>query len=1038
MGSLESGLVVPLKRDNLGRSSSRTERQHSFLQRNRSRFSRFLFFKKLDYLLWICTVAVFLFFVVIFQLFLPGSVTVMDESQGSLRDFDKVPADLMFLKEMGLLDFGEEVTFLPLKLMEKFQSEDKDVNLTSVFHRKLHRFGYRKPQLALVFPDLLIDPQQLQMVTIAIALREIGYAIQVYSLEDGRAHEVWRNIGVPVAILQTGREKASFVNWLNYDGILVNSLEAKVVISNIMQEPFKSLPLVWTIHEGTLATRARNYASSGQLELLNDWKKVFNRATVVVFPDYVLPMMYSAFDAGNYYVIPGSPAKAWEADTNMDLYNDTVRVKMGFKPDDLVIAIVGTQFMYRGLWLEHALILRALLPLFSEVSVENESNSPIKVMILSGDSTSNYSVVIEAIAHNLHYPLGVVKHMAAEGDVDSVLNTADVVIYGSFLEEQTFPEILVKALCFRKPIIAPDLSNIRKYVDDRVNGYLFPKENIKALTHIILQVITNGKISPFARNIASIGRGSVKNLMALETIEGYAMLLENVLKLPSEVAFPKSIKELSPKLKEEWQWHLFEAFLNSTHEDRTSRSNRFLNQIELLQSNHTERDSYLPVPETDDSFLYDIWKEEKDIEMLNVRKRREEEELKDRIDQSHGTWDEVYRSAKRADRTKNDLHERDEGELERTGQPLCIYEPYLGEGTWPFLHHRSLYRGIGLSSKGRRPRRDDVDAPSRLPLLNNPYYRDILGEYGAFFAIANRIDRLHKNAWIGFQSWRATANKVSLSRIAENALVDAIQARRHGDALYFWVRMDVDSRNPLRQDFWSFCDAINAGNCKVTFSESLKRMYGIKHELEFLPLMPQDGDTWSVVQSWVLPTRSFLEFVMFSRMFVDALDAQMYDEHHESGRCYLSLSKDKHCYSRLLELLVNVWAYHSARRMVYVNPETGAMQEQHKFKSRRGQMWVRWFSYSTLKSMDEDMAEEADSDHPRRRWLWPSTGEVVWQGVFEKERHLRNKLKEKRKQQSKDKQTRQKRKRRQKVIGKYVKPPPEETENSNSTTILHQ
>lgn len=56
------------------------------------------------------------------------------------------------------------------------------------------------------------------------------------------------------------------------------------------------------------------------------------------------------------------------------------------------------------------------------------------------------------------------KHIAAEGDVDSVLNTADVVIYGSFLEEQTFPEILVKALCFRKPIIAPDLSNIRKYV----------------------------------------------------------------------------------------------------------------------------------------------------------------------------------------------------------------------------------------------------------------------------------------------------------------------------------------------------------------------------------------------------------------------------------------------------------------------------------------------------------------------------------------------------------------------------------------------
>lgn len=70
-------------------------------------------------------------------------------------------------------------------------------------------------------------------------------------------------------------------------------------------------------------------------------------------------------------------------------------------------------------------------------------------------------------------------------------------------------------------------------------------------------------------------------------------------------------------------------------------------------------------------------------------------QLKDRTDQPRGTWDEIYRSARRTDRT---LHERDEGELERTGQPLCIYEPYFGVGTWPFLHHTSLYRGLGLVS----------------------------------------------------------------------------------------------------------------------------------------------------------------------------------------------------------------------------------------------------------------------------------------------------------------------------------------------------
>lgn len=70
-------------------------------------------------------------------------------------------------------------------------------------------------------------------------------------------------------------------------------------------------------------------------------------------------------------------------------------------------------------------------------------------------------------------------------------------------------------------------------------------------------------------------------------------------------------------------------------------------------------------------------------------------QLKERTDQPRGTWDDVYRSARRLDRS---LHERDEGELERTGQPLCIYEPYFGVGTWPFLHRASLYRGLGLVS----------------------------------------------------------------------------------------------------------------------------------------------------------------------------------------------------------------------------------------------------------------------------------------------------------------------------------------------------
>lgn len=56
------------------------------------------------------------------------------------------------------------------------------------------------------------------------------------------------------------------------------------------------------------------------------------------------------------------------------------------------------------------------------------------------------------------------KHVAVDMAADSVLSISDVVIYGSFLEEQSFPDILIKAMCLGKPIVAPDLSMIRKYV----------------------------------------------------------------------------------------------------------------------------------------------------------------------------------------------------------------------------------------------------------------------------------------------------------------------------------------------------------------------------------------------------------------------------------------------------------------------------------------------------------------------------------------------------------------------------------------------
>lgn len=58
--------------------------------------------------------------------------------------------------------------------------------------------------------------------------------------------------------------------------------------------------------------------------------------------------------------------------------------------------------------------------------------------------------------------------IGTDGDANKYLSISDLVIYGSFLEEQSFPEILVHSMCFGKPIIAPDLLMIKKYVSSLI------------------------------------------------------------------------------------------------------------------------------------------------------------------------------------------------------------------------------------------------------------------------------------------------------------------------------------------------------------------------------------------------------------------------------------------------------------------------------------------------------------------------------------------------------------------------------------------
>ncbi|XP_020222304.1 uncharacterized protein LOC109804837 isoform X2 [Cajanus cajan] len=905
------------------------------------------------------------------------------------------------------LRFGTALRFVPGRLSKRLLSGDGLDRL-----RSQPRAAVRAPRIAIILGHTTIDPQSLMLVTVIRNLQKLGYAFKIFAVGHGKAHSIWENIGGGISPLSTKQQ--GLIDWSIFEGIIVDSLEAKEAVSSLMQEPFCSVPLIWIIQEYSLSSRLPVYEQMGWHHIISHWRRSFSRASVVVFPDFTSPMLYSELDTGNFFVIPGSPVDVWAAERYSKTHaKDQLRELSGFGKNDMVVLVVGSSVFYDDLSWDYAVAMHSIGPLLTKYARRNDATEAFKFVFLCGNSTDGYDEALQEVASRLGLPYGSIRHYGLNGDVNSVLLMADIILYGSAQEVQGFPPLLIRAMTFEIPVIVPDFPVLKKYIVDGVHGIFFSKHNPEALMNAFSLLLSNGRLSKFAQAIASSGRQLAKNLLALDCITGYARLLENVLSFPSDAVLPGPVSQIQ---QGSWEWNLFqkeidlEIHMSKTDSDFFNGKVSVVHAVEheLASLNYStsifENGTEVPLQDGLTQLDWDVLRE---IEISEENEMFEMEEVEERMEKNVGVWDDIYRNARKSEKLKFEVNERDEGELERTGQPVCIYEIYNGAGVWSFLHHGSLYRGLSLSRRAQRQSSDDVDAVGRLPILNDTYYRDILCEMGGMFAIANRVDSIHRRPWIGFQSWRA-AEQVALSVEAEKFLEETMQENLRGDVIYFWGRLDLDQSVILNNNaisFWYMCDILNGGNCRTVFQDGFRQMYALPPHAEALPPMPEDGGYWSALHSWVMPTPSFLEFIMFSRMFVDSVDA-LHRDSSKYNLCLLGSSEieKKHCYCRVLEILINVWAYHSARKMVYINPNTGSMKEQHPVEQRKGFMWAKYFNFSLLKSMDEDLAEAADDgDHPREMWLWPMTGEVHWQGIYEREREERYRLKMDKKRKTKEK-----------------------------------
>ena len=110
-------------------------------------------------------------------------------------------------------------------------------------------------------------------------------------------------------------------------------------------------------------------------------------------------MMHTLVDTGNFLVIPGSPKDVWDVKAYINLHNrNELRQNLGLKSGDVVLTIVGSPFNYQGVWREHAMVMKAALPILKKINEHNnEDRVAVKLLLVGNNPVKNYSHVLQVM-----------------------------------------------------------------------------------------------------------------------------------------------------------------------------------------------------------------------------------------------------------------------------------------------------------------------------------------------------------------------------------------------------------------------------------------------------------------------------------------------------------------------------------------------------------------------------------------------------------------------------------------------------------------
>lgn len=182
----------------------------------------------------------------------------------------------------------------------------------------------------------------------------------------------------------------------------------------------------------------------------------------------------------------------------------TPRKTLGVKKNDFIMLYAGLIVPRKG--------IDIMLKVVSKLSKENKS---IKLLLIGeGPSKKEYFDLIKQLGIGAN-----VIFLGWRKDVPSLMKSSDILILPS--KGEGLPGIVMEAMASGLPVVASDIPCIPDLIENNINGFLCPMDDVEEFTKKVKQLLKNKNLS---RKFSEQGLKKINNLEWKNLIKKYSIM----------------------------------------------------------------------------------------------------------------------------------------------------------------------------------------------------------------------------------------------------------------------------------------------------------------------------------------------------------------------------------------------------------------------------------------------------------------------------------------------------------------------------------